>query len=119
MKALLVLLLAAVLWAERGHSLRCYLCNSTKYSGCQTLTNCTTSEKFCTRYTGVSTSGYLIIQDCAAICPIAKTQWPQHYTFMCCQEDGCNRARDVSSHPPLLALSIFISFVHALTTWGL
>nr|XP_028591883.1 ly6/PLAUR domain-containing protein 2-like isoform X2 [Podarcis muralis] len=51
MKVLPVLLLTAILWTKTASSLECYTCNETKYSGCDTVVNCSITDRFCTRYT--------------------------------------------------------------------
>ncbi|XP_078248158.1 ly6/PLAUR domain-containing protein 2 isoform X1 [Pogona vitticeps] len=51
MMALLLLLLTMALGLKNVHSLDCYRCNVTTYSGCTYVVTCSETQKFCTRYT--------------------------------------------------------------------
>ncbi|XP_048338627.1 weak toxin CM-13b-like [Sphaerodactylus townsendi] len=119
MKSVILLFLVTAPWAKRANSLECFICNSTKYTGCDTVENCTAKERFCTRFTATTISGFLIMQSCATVCPIARRRWPPQYTFMCCQTDGCNHASGVTSYGTLLAIAAFASLVRALVALGL
>ncbi|XP_053105155.1 weak toxin 2-like [Hemicordylus capensis] len=119
MKVPPVLLLAVALWARQAWSLECYVCNVSTYRGCQEIVNCSSTERFCTRYAAISTTiGYSMLQGCAAVCPIGKA-FPEFYTLTCCQENRCNGAGGIQGCTSLLAASLFMSFTPALTLTGL
>ncbi|XP_077209692.1 uncharacterized protein LOC143845283 [Paroedura picta] len=115
-----LLFLVMAPWPERGYPLECYECNTTLYVGCTTVVNCSGSERFCTKFTATTISGFVIRQSCSSKCPIAaKKKWPPLYTAMCCQTNRCNRASRVASCRSLLLLATFVSSMRALAALGL
>ncbi|CAI5778901.1 Hypothetical predicted protein [Podarcis lilfordi] len=109
MKVLPVLLLTTILWTKTASSLECYTCNETKYSGCDTVVNCSQTDRFCTRYTETTSStGYAVEQRCSNTCLIAKVSWPSLFTFTCCQEDRCNGTANVRFGMLMLVVLVVI-----------
>nr|XP_020667482.1 uncharacterized protein LOC110089052 isoform X3 [Pogona vitticeps] len=112
MMALFLLLLTMALGLKNVHSLDCYRCNVTTYSGCTYVVNCSETQKFCTRYTSTTTSGFVLQQGCAERCPIVRGTWPKLYTFTCCQESRCNGVAGIGRYSSAL---IMITVLRALS----
>ncbi|KAM7176215.1 lymphocyte antigen 6E-like [Macrochelys suwanniensis] len=115
MKAFLIILLAAVLWAERAYSLHCHMCNSTTANTCTNPVNCSTADRYCTTFIrNSSTPDYLLEKGCSPSCPLftmIKTLATSQSSFLCCQEDLCNGVGNMRIGYPALAMSIFAGFV--------
>ncbi|XP_027687410.2 lymphocyte antigen 6E-like [Chelonia mydas] len=122
MKAFLIILLAAVLWAERAYSLHCHVCNSTTVNTCTNPVNCSTADRYCTTSIRNSSSpDYLLEKGCSPSCPLSTMMktlvMPQSY-LLCCQEDLCNGVGNMRIGYLALAMSIFAGFVVTFVRTG-
>ncbi|XP_067386180.1 lymphocyte antigen 6E-like [Emydura macquarii macquarii] len=97
MKAVLVVLLAAVLCAEQADSLWCYTCeNQASNWGCLKPTRCSDADKYCLTSVGSAGIGIWsfrkkITKKCSPICPKFDVNLGiASYATTCCESFLCN-----------------------------
>ncbi|XP_012608387.1 lymphocyte antigen 6E [Microcebus murinus] len=129
MKVFLAVLLAALLYVERAHSLMCFSCTNQKSNWyCLKPTICSDSDNYCVTVSaaaGIGNAvnfGYSLNKGCSPICPgpsvdIGVASVGTH----CCQSFLCNfSAADggLRASTALLALGLLLSLLPALLRPG-
>ncbi|XP_060051873.1 candoxin-like [Erinaceus europaeus] len=94
MRLLLVLLFFTALFTDLAWALHCHVCCG--HENCESLVECSTTDKYCVITRATNPSGILVMKSCAPTCPNSTLSSDgRTLSVSCCQGSECNRSSAV------------------------
>ncbi|XP_028919265.1 lymphocyte antigen 6E isoform X1 [Ornithorhynchus anatinus] len=91
MKVLLSVLLLAIASLGLAQSLQCHVCCG--HENCESLVECSATDKYCVITRATNPSGILVMKSCAPTCPNSTVSSDgRALSVSCCQGNMCNRS---------------------------